>query len=182
MNDSVSGWAAAFWTSSFQMNNYALLYCPGFIPKYSIIILCQHWPCPAPLLFENLKFYCDSYDCNNKSQMCVMLIHLSPSSASEEILRRCQISITGGPRWARVLRLEGPRPLLHHRRKGEGVEVRSQKRKRKNHPRNRRQGMPRRREVWLEQIADLKLGDLFDEAGGVYQSLDLIKSVHNCSQ
>ena len=79
--------------------------------------------------------------------MCVMLIHLSPSSASEEILRRCQISITGGPRWARVLRLEGPRPLLHHKRKGEGVEVRSQKRKRKNHPRNRRQGMPRRREV-----------------------------------
>ena len=42
--------------------------------------------------------------------------------------------------------------------------------------------MPRRREVWLEQIADLKLGDLFDEAGGVYQSVDLIKSVHDCSQ
>ena len=33
-----------------------------------------------------------------------------------------------------------------------------------------------------EQIADLKLGDLFDEAGGVYQSVDLIKSVHDCSQ
>ena len=112
--------------------------------------------------------------------MCVMLIHLSPSSASEEILRRCQISITGGPRWARVLRLEGPRPLLHHRRKGEGVEVRRGRERiiQETEGKECREGERSR----VEQIADLKLGDLFDEAGGVYQSVDLIKSVHDCSQ
>ena len=112
--------------------------------------------------------------------MCVMLIHLSPSSASEEILRRCQISITGGPRWARVLRLEGPRPLLHHKRKGEGVEVRRGRERiiQETEGKECREGERSR----VEQIADLKLGDLFDEAGGVYQSVDLIKSVHDCSQ
>ena len=46
---------------------------------------------------------CDSYD--YIIQMCVY-----PSPVSEEIkrnLRRCRILITGGPRRARVLRLEG---------------------------------------------------------------------------
>ena len=95
LNDSEGGRAAAFWTSSFQTNNYASLYCP----EDSIMILCHHWPLmPCFLLFES---YCDSALPSRTSQLSstsydyddnkCALIHLSPSSVSEEIRNKMSV-------------------------------------------------------------------------------------------